>query len=140
MSHQQVFEQFKKRAENAYAYKSLLNKSNVIALGTDFPVEDVSPIMTFYSAVVRKDINEYPEDGFQTENALSRLEALIGMTRHGAYANFEENEKGSIEVGKYADFIILDNDLLNIQENRIPNTKIVATFVNGELVFNRRFN
>ena len=130
----------KKRAENAYAYKSLLNKSNVIALGTDFPVEDVSPIMTFYSAVVRKDINEYPEDGFQTENALSRLEALIGMTRHGAYANFEENEKGSIEVGKFADFIILDNDLLNIQENRIPNTKIVATFVNGELVFNRRFN
>ena len=124
----------------AYAYKSLLNKSNVIALGTDFPVEDVSPIMTFYSAVVRKDINEYPEDGFQTENALSRLEALIGMTRHGAYANFEENEKGSIEVGKFADFIILDNDLLNIQENRIPNTKIVATFVNGELVFNRRFN
>ena len=130
----------KKRAENAYAYKSLLNKSNVIALGTDFPVEDVSPIMTFYSAVVRKDINEYPEDGFQTENALSRLEALIGMTRHGAYANFEENEKGSIEVGKFADFIILDNDLLDIQENRIPNTKIVATFVNGELVFNRRFN
>ena len=89
---------------------------------------------------LRKDINEYPEDGFQTENALSRLEALIGMTRHGAYANFEENEKGSIEVGKFADFIILDNDLLNIQENRIPNTKIVATFVNGELVFNRRFN
>ena len=130
----------KKRAENAYAYKSLLNKSNVIALGTDFPVEDVSPIMTFYSAVVRKDINEYPEDGFQTENALSRLEALIGMTRHGAYANFEENEKGSIEVGKFADFIILDNDLLDIRENRIPNTKIVATFVNGELVFNRRFN
>ena len=135
-----LYDRIGKRAENAYAYKSLLNKSNVIALGTDFPVEDVSPIMTFYSAVVRKDINEYPEDGFQTENALSRLEALIGMTRHGAYANFEENEKGSIEVGKFADFIILDNDLLNIQENRIPNTKIVATFVNGELVFNRRFN
>ena len=130
----------KDRAKNAYAYKSLLNKSNVIALGTDFPVEDVSPIMTFYSAVVRKDINEYPEDGFQTENALTRLEALIGMTRHGAYANFEESEKGSIEVGKFADFIILDNDLLTIQESGIPRTKIVATFINGELVFNRRFN
>ena len=62
------------------------------------------------------------------------------MTRHGAYANFEEDEKGSIEVGKFADFVILDNDLITSAENRIPLTNIVATFVNGELVFNRRFN
>ena len=130
----------RKRAKHAYAYQNLLEKSTVIAFGTDFPVEDISPIMTFYSATVRKDKDGYPEDGFQTENALTRLEALIGMTRHGAYANFEESEKGSIEVGKFADFIILDNDLLTIQESGIPRTKIVATFINGELVFNRRFN
>jgi predicted amidohydrolase YtcJ len=129
-----------KRAKYAYAYKELLNRSKVIAFGTDFPVEDISPIMTYYSAVARKDINGYPDEGFQIENSISRGDALIAMTRHGAYANFEEDEKGSIEVGKFADFIILDNDLITSAENRIPLTNIVATFINGELVFNRRFN
>ncbi len=128
------------RAKFAYAYKELFEKSKVIAFGTDFPVEDISPIMTFYSAVVRKDINGYPDDGFQVENSISRGDALVAMTRYGAYANFEEDEKGSIEVGKFADFIILDNDLLTSGENRIPLTNIVATFINGELVFNRRYN
>ncbi len=129
-----------KRAKYAYAYKELLNRSKVIAFGTDFPVEDISPIMTYYSAVARKDINGYPDEGFQIENSISRGDALIAMTRHGAYANFEEDEKGSIEVGKFADFVILDNDLITSAENRIPLTNIVATFINGELVFNRRFN
>ena len=128
------------RAKYAYAYKELLDKSQVIAFGTDFPVEDISPIMTFYSAVARKDIDGYPDEGFQIENSISRGDALNAMTRHGAYANFEEDEKGSIEVGKFADFVILDNDLITSAENRIPLTNIVATFINGELVFNRRFN
>ena len=74
------------------------------------------------------------------ENALNRADALMGMTYYGAYANFEENEKGSIEVGKFADFVILDNDLLRSAEIRVPLTNVVATFINGELVFNRRFN
>ena len=128
------------RADYAYAYQELLNKSKVIAFGTDFPVEDISPIMTFYSAVHRKDIEGYPESGFQMENSINKLDALSAMTSWGAYANFEEDEKGTIEVGKDADFIILDNDLLTSVENRIPLTNIVATFINGELVFNRRFN
>lgn len=129
-----------KRAKNAYAYKKLLEKSGIIAFGTDFPVEDISPIMTFFSAVVRKDISGYPEGGFQIENALGRLDAILAMTSSGAYANFEEDEKGSIEIGKFADFIILDNDLIESEESKIPYTNIVATFINGELVFNRRFN
>ena len=128
------------RAKNAYAYKKLLEKSGIIAFGTDFPVEDISPIMTFYSAVARKDLSGYPEGGFQIENALGRMDAILAMTISGAYANFEEEEKGSIEIGKFADFIILDNDLIESDENRIPYTNIVATFLNGELVFNRRFN
>ena len=128
------------RAKYAYAYKELFDRSQIIAFGTDFPVEDISPIMTYYSAVARKDINGYPDEGFQIENSISRGDALIAMTRHGAYANFEEDEKGSIEVGKFADFVILDNDLITSAENRIPLTNIVATFINGELVFNRRFN
>ena len=128
------------RAKYSYAYKELLNKSKIIAFGTDFPVEDINPIMTFYSAVARKDLNGFPDEGFQMENSISRGDALYAMTSFGAYANFEEDEKGSIEVGKDADFIILDNDLITSSENRIPFTNIVATFVNGELVFNRRFN
>ena len=130
----------KKRANLAYAYKELLNRSKVIAFGTDFPVEDISPIMTFYSAVARKDLNGYPSEGFQMENSINRADALYAMTVFGAYANFEENEKGSIEVGKSADFIILDNDLIISEENKIPFTKTVATFIDGELVFNRRYN
>ena len=130
----------KKRANLAYAYKELLDRSGVIAFGTDFPVEDISPIMTYYSAVARKDINGYPDNGFQMVNSLSRADALYAMTIHGAHANFEEDEKGSIKVGKSADFIILDNDLITSAENKIPSTNIVATFINGELVFNRRYN
>ena len=130
----------KKRANLAYAYKELLTRSKVIAFGTDFPVEDISPIMTFYSAVARKDLNGYPSEGFQMENSINRADALYAMTVFGAYANFEENEKGSIEVGKSADFIILDNDLVISEENKIPFTKTVATFIDGELVFNRRYN
>ena len=130
----------KKRANLAYAYKELLTRSKIIAFGTDFPVEDISPIMTFYSAVARKDIDGFPNDGFQMENSLNRSDALYAMTIFGAYANFEENEKGSIEVGKSADFIILDNDIILSEENRIPLTNTVATFIDGELVFNRRYN
>ena len=130
----------KKRAEYAYAYQELLNKSSVIAFGTDFPVEDINPIMTFYSAIARKDKNGYPDDGFQMENSISRGDALYAMTIHGAYANFEEDEKGSIAVGKSADFILLDNDIIRSNETRIPTTKVVATFINGQLVFNRRYN
>ena len=130
----------KERAKYAYAYKELYEKSKVIAFGTDFPVEDVSQIMTFYSATIRKDKDGFPEDGFQTENIINRADALLAMTIFGAYANFEEEEKGSIELGKDADFIILDNDIIRSSEARIPNTNVVATFINGELVFNRRYN
>ena len=130
----------KERAKYAYAFQDLLEKSSIIAFGTDFPVEDINPMMTFYSATVRKDKDGYPEDGFQTENIMNRLDALKAMTIFGAYANFEEDEKGSIEVGKDADFIILDNDIIRSSEASIPNTNVVATFINGELVFNRRYN
>ena len=130
----------KKRANLAYAYKELLTRSKVIAFGTDFPVEDISPIMTYYSAVARKDIDGYPSEGFQMENSLNRADALYAMTVFGAYANFEENEKGSIEIGKSADFIILDNDLIISEEDKIPSINTVATFIDGELVFNRRYN
>ncbi|EIJ39127.1 amidohydrolase [Galbibacter orientalis] len=122
------------RIKGAYAYKTLLEKAGVIALGTDFPVEHVSPFLTFYAAVARKDIKGYPENGFQTKDALSREETLRGMTIWAAYSNFEENEKGSIEAGKWADFIVLDKDIMRVPESEIPNLKVEATYVGGKQV------
>lgn len=122
------------RIKGAYAFKDLLNQYGKVALGTDFPVEKVSPLLTFYAAVVRKDIHNYPEDGFQMENALSRAETLKGMTIWAAYSNFEENEKGSIEAGKMADFIILDQDIMTIDGAKIPSIKIEETYVAGKKV------
>ncbi len=119
------------RIKGAYAYKDLLNKSGTIALGTDFPVEHVSPFYTFYAAVARQDLKQYPEGGFQIENALTREETLKGMTIWAAHSNFEENEKGSIEAGKFADFIILDKNIMEVPTDEIPNIKVLKTFVDG---------
>lgn len=123
------------RLKGAYAYKDLLDQAGTIALGTDFPVELVNPMYTFYAAVVRKDLENYPESGFQSENALTREEALRGMTIWAAFANFEEDEKGSLENGKFADFVVLDRDIMKVDEQELPETKVLATFVNGEMVY-----
>lgn len=122
------------REKGAYAYKRLLNLSGKLALGTDFPVEYVSPFKTFYAAVARKDSEHYPEGGYQKENALSREETLKGMTIWAAYSNFEENEKGSIEAGKFADFIILDKNLMEIPEDEILDANVLETYVAGKKV------
>lgn len=121
------------RIKGAYAFKDLLNAYGKVALGTDFPVERVSPFLTFYAAVARQDLEQYPEGGFQKENALSREETLKGMTIWAAYSNFEENEKGSIEAGKFADFIVLDKDIMTVDQNEIPKIKVEKTFVGGEV-------
>jgi predicted amidohydrolase YtcJ len=126
------------RIKGAYAYKQLLEQNGWIPLGTDFPVEDISPFKTFYAAVVREDAKGWPAGGFQMENALTREETLRGMTIWAAKANFEENEKGSLEKGKFADFIILDNDLLKLAPEKILQTKVIKTFVGGEKVFENR--
>lgn len=121
----------KDRIKGAYAYKTLLEKSGRLALGTDFPVEQVSPLLTFYAAVSRQDLNQYPAGGFNKDNGLTREETLKGMTIWAAYANFEEKEKGSIEAGKFADFIILDKNIMTIEEKEIPNIKVNQTYING---------
>jgi predicted amidohydrolase YtcJ len=128
------------RLYGAYANKALLEQSGRIALGTDFPVEDVNPFKTFYAAVVRKDSEAFPEEGYLPENKLSEIEALKGMTIWGAYANFEDKEKGSIEAGKVADFIILDRDIIKVSEKRILKTRVVATLVDGKIVYSNRVN
>lgn len=130
----------KDRLHGAYAYKAMLDKSGRIALGTDFPVEGVSPFNTFYAAITRMDSKEFPEGGYLPENKLTPQDALRGMTIWGAYANFEEKEKGSIEVGKVADFVILDRDILRAKPTRILKARVVATLMNGEIVYSNRIN
>lgn len=123
------------RIDGAYSYKALLNESNVIGLGTDFPVEKVNPFHTFYAAVARKDLSGYPDEGFQFQNALSREETLKGMTIWAAYLNFEEGEKGSIEKNKFADFIIVDRDIMKVDIKKAANTTVLKTYLSGELVY-----
>lgn len=123
------------RIKHAYAYQQLLLQNGLIALGTDFPIEGINPINTFYAAVARKDAKGFPEGGFQLENGLSRQEALKGMTIWAALSNFEENEKGSLEIGKFADFVITDKDIMKVKENELLSTKVQYTYINGEKVY-----
>lgn len=125
----------KERIQGAYAYKSLLDWSGKVALGTDFPVEHVSPLKTFFAAVARTTENQLPEGGFQMEDALTRPEALKGMTIWAAHANFEDEIKGSIEIGKVADLVILKKDIMKIDVNEIPDVEVLATILNGDMVY-----
>lgn len=120
------------RVKGAYAFKDLLNQAGMVALGTDFPVEQVSPFLTFYAAVARQDLDRYPEGGYQMENALTREETLKGMTIWAAYSNFEEEEKGSIEPGKLADFVLLSEDIMTMPIEEVPNLKAEKVYVGGK--------
>ncbi|MCX6285710.1 MAG: amidohydrolase [Bacteroidetes bacterium] len=125
------------RIKWAYAYKCLLKQNGWLANGTDFPIENISPILTFYAAVVRKDLNGKPETGFQQENSLSREEALRSITIWAAMADFWENEIGSLETGKNADFVILDHDIMQVDCQVIPKTLVLETFVDGHSMYKR---
>jgi predicted amidohydrolase YtcJ len=125
------------RVKGAYAFRQLLNENGWIPLGTDFPVEDISPFKTFYAAVFRVDADQFPKGGFQMENALTRQQAIKGMTIWAAKSNFEEKEKGSLEKGKWADLIILDKDLMRINAREVLTTSVLATLVGGETVYSK---
>ena len=123
------------RMAGAYSFRSLLNESGQIALGTDFPVEDINPMNTLYAAVARKDLKGFPDGGFMKQESLSRKETIWGMTVWAAYAAFEEEEKGSIAPGKYADFIVLEKDPLKCSEEEIPSIKVLQTWSGGRKVY-----
>lgn len=125
------------RLKTAYANKQLLQQNGWLALGTDFPVEDINPLKTFLAAVFRVDASGYPKGGFQMENALSREEAIRGMTIWAAKADFLENETGSLEKGKSADFILLDKDLMKVPANEVLQTKVLATYSQGKKVWGK---
>jgi predicted amidohydrolase YtcJ len=122
------------RISHAYAYQDLLQLHGWLPLGTDFPVEDISPLKTFYAAVFRQDSTGYPAGGFQMENALTREQALRGMTLWAAKAGFEEAERGSLEPGKRADLVVLDRDLMQAEAADILQARVLATYVRGQQV------
>ncbi len=124
-----------KRMKYAYAYKLLLEKAGMIALGTDFPIENISPLETFYAAITRMDKTGNPQGGFYADQVLTRQEALMGMTYWAAYSNFEDKEKGSLEPGKAADFVILTKDIMEIPVNEILKTFVEKTFLDGIEVY-----
>ena len=122
------------RIKGAYSYQTLLNQLGWLPNGTDFPVENIEPIFTFYASVFRTDHKGWPQGGWRMEESLSREQTLRSMTIWAAKAAFEENEKGSLEPGKYADFVILDTDLMTAGPEEILKTKVLSTWSGGEKV------
>ena len=125
------------RLRGAYAYAHLLKENGWLPLGTDFPVEDISPFKTFYAAVARQDSAQFPAGGFQMENALTRRQALMGMTIWAAKGSFEEKEKGSLEKGKWADFIVVDHDLMTCPLPEVLQSRVLVTVLQGEFVYRK---
>ncbi len=125
------------RLAGAYAWQSFLKSGAIICGGSDAPVERGEPMIEFYAAVARKSIKGESGDGWHPEQAVSREQALKMFTIWPAYAAFEEKEKGSIEVGKLADFTVLSHDIMKIPEPEILKTRTEMTIIGGEIVYQR---
>jgi len=125
------------RAAGAYAWRSLLETGVVIPNGTDFPVEAVNPMIRFHSAVTRQDANGWPAGGWYPAQRMTREEALKSLTIWPAYAGFMEHAVGSLTTGKYADFTVLDQDIMTVAPERILDTHVVMTVLGGETVYER---
>jgi predicted amidohydrolase YtcJ len=125
----------KRIKEGAYVWRKLMDSGAIVINGTDVPVEPVNPIASFYASESRKTLNGTPDGGFEPDQKMTRFEALKSYTINAAYGAFEENIKGSIEVGKYADFTVLSQDIMTISEDKILQTKIRYTIVNGKIEY-----
>jgi len=121
----------------AYAWRSLLDSGAQLALGSDFPVEQVNPMLGIHAAVTRQDSKDWPQGGWYSQQNLSRQEAVRGFTLDAAYAGFMENSVGSLESGKRADFIVLDRNIFEAETSKIHTTRVLQTWLDGELVFER---
>jgi predicted amidohydrolase YtcJ len=125
------------RTLGAYAWRSLLETGVVIPNGSDFPVERVNPLFSFHAAIARQDDNNWPPGGWFPEQRMTRDEALKSMTIWAAFAGFQENVTGSLTPGKYADFVILDRDIMRVPDEQILGTGVIATYIGGRAVFER---
>jgi predicted amidohydrolase YtcJ len=122
----------------AYAWRSLLNTGVIIPNGSDFPVEGVNPLRSFHAAISRQDERGWPPGGWHPEQRMTREEALESMTIWPAFASFMEKDAGSLTAGKYADFVILDRDIMTVAPDEILGTSVVSTWVAGKAVYTRR--
>ena len=123
------------RIRGAYAWRSLLNTGVVIPNGTDFPVEEVNPLLTFHAAVTRQDPTNWPAGGWYPEQRMTREEALQSMTIWPAYAGFQEKFLGSLTPGKYADFVVLDRDIMRVPDTEILGAHVISTWIGGKAVY-----
>jgi predicted amidohydrolase YtcJ len=123
------------RIRGAYAWRSLLNTGVIIPDGSDFPVEEVNPLISFHSAVTRQDATNWPPGGWYPDQVMTREEALKGMTLWAAYAAFQEKELGSLSRGKYADFVVLDRDIMKVPATDILKTRVMSTWLGGKKVY-----
>jgi hypothetical protein len=122
------------RTAGAYTWRGLLDAGARLALGSDFPVESVNPMLGIHAAVTRRDLQGWPLQGWFPEQKLDREEALRGFTRDAAYAAFMEDSVGSLEPGKRADFILLDRDPFEVPEEKLPLLRVLQTWVDGRRV------
>lgn len=123
------------RLLGAYAWRSLLNTGVVVPNGSDFPVEQVNPLISFHSAVSRQDARDWPPDGWYPSERMTRDEALRSITLWPAYAAFQENVLGSLTPGKFADFVVLDQDIMQVPPQLLLRTRVLSTWVGGEKVY-----
>ena len=121
----------------AYIWRELIDGGVAVANGTDVPVEPINPFATFYSAITRKTLAGTPDEGFESSQRMTRQEALSSMTLWNAYAAFQEDEVGSIEVGKLADMTVLSQDIMTIDEASILDTDVAMTMIGGEILYQR---
>lgn len=124
-----------KKALESYAFKTMKERGVKICLGTDAPVVDINPFENIYSAVVRKDLNGLPKQAYLPNECLTVTEALKAYTISGAYSSFEVDEKGSLEVGKTADFVVLNQDIFEVPVEDIKSIEVLMTVLNGKIVY-----
>jgi predicted amidohydrolase YtcJ len=123
------------RIRGAYAWRALLNTGVVMPNGSDFPVEQVNPLISFHSSVTRQDARNWPEGGWYPNEKMTRDEALRSMTIWPAHAAFQDSTMGSLQTGKYADFVVLDRDIMSVPDTSLLGTRVLATFIGGEAVY-----